>query len=181
VGKELGLFLQAARISRGWDQAHLARLLGGAVRQQAVSGWESGRSRPQKDLIPALAELLEVNVGELLMKGGYVAVRPSSGTRPLQTTLPFEALTDDEFEAFTCEFLHCLHQDAHVYRYGKTGHKQGGLDVFVDQDGRHVLGVQVKKEKSFGPAKVNAVVKEVTIEADAYSIFSFENRQPPSA
>src|SRR6266571_9217343 len=103
---EIGNIIKAERKKRGWDQAALARQLGGAVRQQAISGLERGTSRPKREMVARLAELFEVEAEELLKAAGYQtpAVNyPENAmlpVRPLVTTLPLAEIPFDRFEQF---------------------------------------------------------------------------------
>lgn len=60
---KFGLFLQRMRELRGLSQFQLGRLVG--VTDKAVSKWENGSAKPKADLLPRLAEVLEVTVDEL--------------------------------------------------------------------------------------------------------------------
>ena len=70
--------LLSLRTSRGLStQDELARLLG--VKQQTVSRWEAGSSRPRANEIPKLAALLQVDAMALSHAAGYAsAVVPNS-------------------------------------------------------------------------------------------------------
>src|SRR4051794_32325725 len=101
--QQFGKRIMEERTRRGWDQVDLARRLGGAVGQQAVSRWERGGSRPRRDVLLRLADLLEVEHDELLALAGYPRlveapsrVRPP--VRPRSTVLPVEELPPDKFE-----------------------------------------------------------------------------------
>src|SRR5690242_14219698 len=104
---EIGNIIKAERKKRGWDQAALARQLGGEVRQQAISGWERGSSRPEMEMVARLAALFEMDAQVLLGAAGYLA--PTVNTpekvvlpaRPLATTLPLADIPFDRFEQFS--------------------------------------------------------------------------------
>ena len=69
MAANFGEIVREARTQRGWDQAELARRLG-FVRQQAVSRWENGTSRPRRAMIAQLADLLDLDVDMLLPAAG---------------------------------------------------------------------------------------------------------------
>ncbi len=52
------------RLRKGLTQVELSQRLG--MSQQAVSQWESGRSKPPVSIIRRLANLLDVDIEELL-------------------------------------------------------------------------------------------------------------------
>lgn len=52
------------RVRKGLTQVELSQRLG--MSQQAVSQWESGRSKPPVSIIRRLANLLDVDIEELL-------------------------------------------------------------------------------------------------------------------
>ena len=52
------------RVRKGLTQVGLSQRLG--MSQQAVSQWESGRSKPPVSIIRRLANLLDVDIEELL-------------------------------------------------------------------------------------------------------------------
>jgi transcriptional regulator with XRE-family HTH domain len=57
--------LERKRREKGLTQAELAALLG--VGQTAVSKWEIGKSLPQADKLPKLAQILGCTVDEILI------------------------------------------------------------------------------------------------------------------
>ena len=154
--------LLSLRFSRGLStQDELARLLG--VKQQTVSRWEAGSSRPRADEIPKLAALLHVDAIALAHTAGYASeVVTVSFDRPL----PLAALNPDSFEFFSLDLLATLYREqADVHLAGKTGHKQHGIDIeAVFADGTaHTF--QCKREAQFGAAKVLQAIKSQTIAA----------------
>jgi transcriptional regulator with XRE-family HTH domain len=66
---DFGQAVKAGREARGWDQGDLARLHG-SVTQQTVSRWERGASRPRREVVVQLAELLELEPLRLLAAAG---------------------------------------------------------------------------------------------------------------
>lgn len=160
--KAFGKKLVTLRAARGLStQGELARLLG--VKQQTISRWEAGSSRPRADEIPKLAALLQVDATALSLAAGFSTVVASvSFDRPL----PLAALSPDSFEFFSLDLLATLYRGAAVvHPAGKTGHKQHGIDIeAVFADGTAET-FQCKREAQFGAAKVHAAIKAQTISA----------------
>ncbi|WP_146080255.1 helix-turn-helix domain-containing protein [Pseudoclavibacter sp. RFBG4] len=157
----LAALLRTAREAKGLDQAAVARHVG--LRQQAVSTWERGGSRPRVNQLPQLCSLLELDIVAVRVAGEYedASIIPS---QPRLRLLPFAQLSDDAFEAFVRDLYRGLHPDWEVTRNGSTGYKQYGVDVFATGDGQRV-GIQCKHEKVFGPADVQAAIDAVMREA----------------
>ncbi|MEU4701790.1 helix-turn-helix domain-containing protein [Nonomuraea dietziae] len=172
----LGDIIKHARMRRNWDQAELARRVEG-VRQQTVSGWERGSSRPRRAVVARLAEVLDLDVQALLVAAGYVSatadypdeVQPP--VRPRLTTLRLDELSPDRFEQFSADLAKALNHGAAVHRYGGQGHKQGGIDVIVEPAVGKPTGIQCKREKDFGPAKVKEAVAALTVDVRECIIF----------
>ncbi|MCI8610093.1 MAG: helix-turn-helix transcriptional regulator [Firmicutes bacterium] len=59
-----GMFIKQLRCEKGWTQAELANRL--SVTDKAVSRWETGKGYPEVTIIPELAKILDVTIGELL-------------------------------------------------------------------------------------------------------------------
>lgn len=70
---ELGKRLSILRKERELTQAQVAQLLN--VSQQAVQSWEAGKRRIQIPILPAVAEILQVSLEELLKDGERKSVR----------------------------------------------------------------------------------------------------------
>ena len=105
---EFGRRLSAARQAAGIaNQAELAALLG--VRQQTVSRWEQGLSRPRAAQIPAIATLLRCDMGELLQAAGHVPASEPQAT--FDQPWPIDALSPGSFERFCTYFLADLYRD----------------------------------------------------------------------
>jgi transcriptional regulator with XRE-family HTH domain len=156
----LGTLIKTSRTAVGLDQQELASRMD--VGQQAVSGWERGKSRPRQSQLPALCSILGLEMADVARAGEYQADVVISKHRML--TLPFENLPDDAFEAFCRDLLSFRHPDGQASRNGSTGQKQYGVDVFVDRVGERI-GVQCKRHKSFGPSDIRVAVGEVLPEA----------------
>ncbi len=175
----LGEIIKQARMRRSWDQAELARRLEG-VGQQTVSRWERGSSRPRRAVVGRLAELLDLDVQELLVAAGYVTAtadkpdKTQPPVRPRLTTLRLDELSPDRFEQFSADLAQALYPDAIVHRYGGQGHTQGGIDILVKQAAGKPTGIQCKREKDFGPAKVTKAV--TALKTDVRGCFIFLTR-----
>lgn len=163
--RTLGALLRKAREASGLDQSAVARHLG--LRQQAISTWERGASRPRLSQLPQLCELLDLEPATVRSAGEYDPPSIPAG-QPRPGVLPFEQLSDEAFEAFVRDLYRGLHPDLEVTRNGSTGYKQFGVDVFATGKGIR-LGIQCKHEKRFGPADVEKVVEEVRPEAEITS------------
>ncbi|WP_426413463.1 NACHT domain-containing protein [Bradyrhizobium ganzhouense] len=75
--------------------------------------------------------------------------------------LPFGGLTWQNFERL-CRSLASLDGDVEYCRlYGTAGQEQGGIDIYVRRTSTAKYATwQSKRHKSFGPAKIDAAVKE---------------------
>ena len=176
--------IKKERGRRGWDQANLAQRLG--VRQQTVSRWESGTSRPQRPKIAVIAKLLDLDATELLRAAGYpseLAESPSQvnpPVRPFVSTLPLSQLAPDRFEEFCRDFVSLLRPGAEVARFGGQGHTQDGIDL-IARDGDVVETFQCKRHQRFGPAKVKAAVEAVQIDAKRHHLMLSRAPASPEA
>lgn len=153
----LGALLRKAREANRLDQSDVARYVG--LRQQAISTWERGQSRPRANQLPQLCELLDLDLSTVRAAGDYDPILSLTG-QPRLRMLPFEQLSDEAFEAFVRDLYRGLNPSWEVTRNGSTGYKQYGVDVFATK-GVERVGIQCKHEKSFGPADIKKVVKEV--------------------
>jgi transcriptional regulator with XRE-family HTH domain len=164
-----GALLTRLRFAAGFTlQQELATALG--ITQQSVSRWEKGLARPRSNIIPALERLVRAKDNELLAAAGYQAAPTSpraataaSHDRPL----PLSALPPETFESFCAALLHRMYQPlgGTVHRYGGTGHKQHGIDIFATGPfGTHSF--QCKRVNEFGAQKVHTAVAEQTFAAD---------------
>lgn len=173
---EIGNRIKTERKKRGWDQAALARHLGGEVRQQAVSGWERGISRPTREMVARLAEVFEMEAEELLQAAGYptpIVDNPETLTlpvRPRSTTLPLDRISFDKFEQFSADLARQLHPDCKVHRYGGAGHKQHGVDIVAQKGNVYHKAYQCKRHTEFGPADIRKAVDDTTLSAEGYCI-----------
>lgn len=154
---DFGHRLQQFRAQAGIEtQRELAIAMG--VRQQTVSRWEAGTSRPRAKDMPRLAHVLSIRP-EDLENLSERALDPQTATVSFDQPFPIDSLSAEGFERFCDFFISALHPTADVHRFGGTGHKQDGLDVkAVLQDGT-TRTYQCKRHRQFGAAKVEAAVK----------------------
>lgn len=143
------------------DQVGLADRM--AVRQQAVSGWERGISRPRRSDLQVLCSVLALSLGDVLDAGGYEKEKDSPSQNRL-LNLPFENLSPEAFEAFCRDLLQMRHPRRTAVRNGSSGYKQYGVDVYVDGEGERI-GVQCKRHRRFGPSDVKRAIEEVLPDA----------------
>lgn len=171
-----GAFLAQARLASGYaQQAEFAAELG--VKQQTVSRWERGLSRPRAEQVPEIALALGLEIDALMLAAGYTATSPSQLS--LDRPWPVDALAPETFERFCTEFVTLLHgEDAQVHPYGTQGHTQLGIDIdVVHADGTRTT-YQCKRHASFGPRKVAAAVAAQTIPADRKVILLSSSASP---
>ena len=172
----LGTFLAQARLAAGYaQQAEFAAELG--VKQQTVSRWERGLSRPRAEQVPEIAAALGIEADALRLAAGYTA--PSPPQLSLDRPWPVDALPPETFERFCTEFVTLLHgDDAQVHPYGTQGHTQFGIDIdVVHADGTRTT-YQCKRHASFGPKKVAATVAAQTTPADRKVILLSSSASP---
>lgn len=154
----LGVALKSARLARGVDQEAIAKVAG--VRQQAVSNWERGTSRPRPQALHALAQALNLPLEDLRRAGQYDPPPRVPQAATLIVSLPFEDLADRAFELFCRDLFIELYPNRSASLNGSSGHKQFGVDVFVTGMNERI-GIQCKRHKTFGPADVNDAVAAV--------------------
>ena len=180
MNRNLGQLIRERREALGLEQATLAADLN--VGQQAVSGWENGRSRPRRSALDDVARILAVDLEALLDAGGYrTAPAVRLPVRPLTRALPLEELTEERFEDLLTEVMATLHQDGHASRYGSRGHKQHGIDILVTANGANLATGQCKRHREFGPAAVKKAINEVTIPAPKNYLFLARLAATPAA
>lgn len=158
---ELGKLIARHRAARGLaNQGDLARALKST--QQTVSRWEAGTSRPRANQIDQLAATLGVAAEVLMEAAGYRTAVIQSITK----LFPFDALAPDIFEQLVLWLVRRMHPGADVSRAGKSGHKQGGLDVLavLPNGERHTF--QVKRVQTFGPREVELAVRAHSAQSD---------------
>jgi transcriptional regulator with XRE-family HTH domain len=172
---QLGALLEGARTRLALSQGAVASLL--EVSQQTVSSWEKGLSRPRSGKREQLAALLNLSADEIAI--AVAATRAASAdaehlapeamplpVRPLTPLLPLNGLSSDGFERFIADLFDRLYPDSEVSQLGGQGDDQRGYDILVEtNDGRRV-GVQCKREQTFGPAKVTKAVSVAELDVD---------------
>jgi transcriptional regulator with XRE-family HTH domain len=152
---ELGGIIRKGRVGVGLDQRKLADCLD--VEQQTVSRWELGQSRPRSSALPQLARALQMDIAVLRHAGRYEVLQDIPLHNLVQ--LPFENLSPDDFERCICSLMQVLYSDVAWSRNGVSGDKQDGFDVI--SSGSDYPKVQCKRERQFGPKKVERAVGEV--------------------
>ncbi|MGH8923853.1 MAG: helix-turn-helix domain-containing protein [Acidimicrobiia bacterium] len=175
---EIGPVLREARDSAGLRQQDVASELG--ITQQTVSRWESGRSRPGRDQLLALAGVLGINdeIG-LLARAGHDVVEspPPRPVRPRLRRLPLGDLSPGDFEWFCRDFVSMRH-GAEVHRFGGTGHAQAGIDLIAYLPDGSTVTYQCKRVKEFGPSRFKDVVTSTTIAADTHHLLLSRDATP---
>ena len=78
---DIGIQIREKRRVCGYTQAELAEKLG--VRFQTVSKWENGIIQPSIDILPALADVLETTIDELLGRTSRCSRRVAAGDKEL--------------------------------------------------------------------------------------------------
>lgn len=154
---DFGKLVKNEREKRGWEQSDLAARM--SVKQQSVSRWEKGTSRPKYDDVLGLVDLFKVDVYEWLAQAGYDAEEPDSALTPY---LPLHYLSPENFELFCRDFIKALNPTADVSRYGTKGDTQDGIDILV-KVGKKIFDYQCKRHKQFGPSEIEEVVKKNSI------------------
>lgn len=161
----LGALIRLAREAARMDQVELADRMG--VRQQAVSGWERGISRPRRSDLQVLCSVIDLSLDDVLDAGGYEQERDTPSQNRL-LNLPFENLSPEAFEAFCRDLLQMRHPRRTAVRNGSSGYKQYGVDVYVEGEGERI-GIQCKRHRSFGPSDVKKAIEEVLPDAQLSS------------
>lgn len=167
--KNFGAIFCKLRSTAGFiKQQDLALALG--IKQQVISRWERGLSRPKAIDIPKIERLVKAQEGELFEAAGYRQPLSEFNNKlatSLDKALPLAALTPDTFEIFCTTLLDRLYKPlgGQVHRYGAAGHKQYGIDVVANGPfGTHTF--QCKRVLEFGPKKVHNAVTAQTYAAD---------------
>ena len=112
----MGKRIAAARKAKGLTQDQLAEKLG--VTAQAVSKWENDLSCPDISTLPALADIFNVTVDELL---GRPSADTESRDRPLVGEVIHQAEEDTDSDDGGYEGKNSLRVDIHTGRRGGLG------------------------------------------------------------
>ena len=157
--------LRVEREKRGWDQAELARHID--VRQQTVSRWEAGTSRPKRSMVTTLAALFGAeDIQQWLDAAGYpdptadTPDEPNRPVRPLLTVLPLDRLSPEAFEQFCRDLVTDVYPGSVVHRFGGPGHKQDGIDLYAELPDGEIYTYQCKRHQRFGPEMVHQAVAD---------------------
>ena len=91
-------------------------------------------------------------------------VTPSPEILPLNDpNLPWE-----RFEAFCEEFISRLPDVTETHRYGRTGSRQRGIDIFADLDNGEKWAFQCKQWKKFTKTDAKRAIQKTSYEADRF-------------
>lgn len=157
----LGQRITELRASAGIaKQSDLARLLD--VKQQTVSRWEAGTSRPRINEIDKLAQCIGADAEELRLLAKYSA---STLTVTFDQPFPLDALTPPSFERFSVYFIESFLPEATVSPWGSSGHKQHGIDLIARFPNGEAHTFQCKRVQQFGPKDVLIAIGEHTVQA----------------
>jgi len=156
-GKLLTELRQKAGIA---SQAEFAALV--KSKQQTVSRWEAGQSRPRDKQIPLIAAVLKASASDLLAAAGFTR---KTVVVSFDQPFPIDGLTPDSFERFSRHFLQAMYPEARVENAGGEGHTQDGLDVTANFPDGTTFSFQCKRTGEFGPQKVHAAVAKHTVAA----------------
>lgn len=75
--------------------------------------------------------------------------------------LPFENLTWENFERLILRFIEQTGKLEHCRLYGQKGQRQGGIDLFVRQNGEELYSVyQCKRYKSYTKSNLQSAIKK---------------------
>lgn len=166
---DLGARLEAARVQLAMSQGTLASILG--VTQQTVSRWEKGQSVPTGQRAWRLTQILDLPTDLIPRRPEGASskrrpVEPEPAVRPLLSLLPFDQLAPDQFELFVADLAQRRYPGASVTRIGGQGDSQRGYDIIVTTTSGTRIGIQCKREKQFGPKKVQGAVAAADLEVE---------------
>src|ERR1700680_2936297 len=158
LGQRLVQWRNATGISRQADFAARVK-----AKQQTISRWEAGQSRPREKHLPLCASVLGVSVDELRAVAGYAA---KTVVVTFDQPFPVDALAPETFERFCAYLLQSLYPNAAVHQMGGRGHTQDGTDTLVTMPNGLVHSFQCKRAEEFGPQKVHTAVAAHQVKAD---------------
>ena len=108
----LGDFVKLRREELNLDQIGLARALG--VQQQTVSKWEQGKTVPKPRRIRQLAQLLQVDVPDLMRYAGYL---PDEEPAEVQAQDPLHQLLEQVSRLSNDQLIVLIDQAWEEYRF----------------------------------------------------------------
>lgn len=123
LADNLGKKIKESRQKAGLTQEKLADKLG--VSPQAVSKWENGSNMPDIILLPALADVFDITVDELL---GCVRVMPNDRFRDVIASDKFRNYTDDQKLDYLWEYQR-KHPGTHKVMYALAFEAYGPLGI----------------------------------------------------
>ena len=96
---------------------------------------------------------------------------------PFPELLPLDDpnLPWDRFEAFCEEFISRLPGVKETHRYGRTGSRQRGIDIFADLDTGERWAFQCKQWKKFTKTDATKAIQETTYKADRFILMLSRN------
>lgn len=107
-----GDFVKLRREELGLDQAGLAQQLG--VNQQTVSKWEQAKAVPRPQRIHRLAEVLRVDVADLMRYAGFL---PDGEPPDVQAEDPFHRLLGEVGGLTNDQLIVLIDQAWELYRH----------------------------------------------------------------
>jgi transcriptional regulator with XRE-family HTH domain len=107
-----GDFVKLRREELNLDQVGLARALG--VHQQTVSKWEQAKTVPKPQRIRLLAEVLRVDVSDLMRYAGYL---PAGMPEETEAEEPFHQLMNHIFKLTNDQLIVLIDQAWEEYRF----------------------------------------------------------------
>lgn len=157
-----GQKLEAARVLLGVNQFDIANSV--KVKQQTVSRWEQGASRPSLNTLKDLIQLLKVKETEIdewfHLVGYNLTIEVPTIAPSRSAPLPLANLHHEDFERFMCYLLGYLYPKAAVNRFGGAGHSQDGLDIKIHFNDGVYWDFQCKRHKKFGPQKAKDAIEK---------------------
>ncbi|MBL8309475.1 MAG: helix-turn-helix domain-containing protein [Burkholderiales bacterium] len=138
------------------------------VKQQTVSRWEKGASRPRGKDLPMLAKALRVPASDLQVLFGerQPPAQPEESTS-FDSPFPLGTLNPRAFERFCAMFLQAHYGEGYeVHLHGSTGHDQRGIDISVKTPAGENFEYQCKRAAKFGPGQIAAIVNKYHGKAD---------------
>jgi transcriptional regulator with XRE-family HTH domain len=157
-----GTQIQDARRQLGWSQQDLADVVG--VGQQAVSGWERGRTTAQGADLERVRQAL-----------GFTSVAaPTSpeetheaATLPPPRRLPLMQLEQSDFVNFAASLLRACHPGAIIDHEPRQQRQRTSVDVRLVLPGGERVAVKCERLRKFHPTSFERVMRETAhVDAD---------------